>query len=187
MAVCWRPSEKKSRKENFHHEIKTKIFAFLVRIQIQLFNFSLESRKLVELCQPFIGHVECLNLSVKDDFVAVSDLYCAPTILRYDSQEKKFEKVLWKFFLPSKSDEIFLFSFSKKIASNPHPVWALACAFIDDETILCSTDEAELFCCQKNSESTKENERKVLKRSAFWHLGETINVLKSGRNWMFQE
>ena len=65
--------------------------------QIRLFHFSTENLDLVQECPAFTGHIECLQLKVKDDFVLFCDLMQSLTLLRYDANEKKFERVriLW--------------------------------------------------------------------------------------------
>ena len=116
--------------------------------------------ELVQEFPAYTGHIECLQLKVKDDFVLFCDLMQSLTLLRCNVNEKKLEK----------------------IAHDPRPRWTTACEFLDDDALICSDDEGNLISCHKNSGSTKENERHALNELGLWHLGEHINVFRRGKD-----
>ncbi|CAF0840644.1 unnamed protein product [Didymodactylos carnosus] len=124
---------------------------------IRLYNFSPDKQELV-LTTQYLGHVETLQIKIKDDFVLFCDLMKSLTVLRYNLVENKFEE----------------------IAHDVHPQWTMACEVIDDDTFVCSEDASNLISCHKDSGSTKESERKQLKELGFFHLGESINVFRPG-------
>lgn len=67
---------------------------FLHIIQIHLFQLSEDKSKLIEESEAYRGHMECLQLKVKDDFIIASDLMNSLTVLRHDGvQKKKLEQV----------------------------------------------------------------------------------------------
>ena len=68
-----------------------------------------------------------------------------------------------------------------QIAHDVHPQWTTACEFFDDDTFICAEDGGNLISCHKDSGSTKENERNILKELGLWHLGENINVFRHGK------
>ena len=69
---------------------------------------------------------------------------------------------------------------SLQIAHDVQPQWTTACEFFDDDTFICSEDGGNLISCHKDSGSTKEHERNVLKELGLCHLGENINVFRHG-------
>lgn len=69
---------------------------------------------------------------------------------------------------------------SCQIAHDVQPQWTTACEIIDDETFVCAEDGGNLISCHKDSGSTKENERNVLKELGLYHVGEIINVFRHG-------
>jgi hypothetical protein len=72
-----------------------------------------------------------------------------------------------------------------QIAVDVHPQWTIACEFFDDDTFICSEDAGNLISCHKDSGSTKEHERNILKELGFCHLGEIINVFRHGKESFF--
>ncbi|CAF1345272.1 unnamed protein product [Rotaria magnacalcarata] len=124
---------------------------------IRLYKLSSQNHELVQLTQ-YLGHIDCLQLKIKDDFVLFNDLMKSITVLRYNVDEGKFEE----------------------IAHDVHPQWSTACEFFDDDTFICAEDGGNLISCHKDSGSTKENERNVLKELGLCHLGENINVFRHG-------
>ena len=71
-------------------------FSFPIEIlfQIHLYSLSTQPEKLIPMCAPFIGYIECFQLKIKDDFILFGDLMHSATILRFNFDEKKFEKVI---------------------------------------------------------------------------------------------
>jgi hypothetical protein len=51
------------------------------------------------LITQYLGHIDCLQVKFKDDFVLFNDLMKSITILRYNVDEAKFEEVKNKNFL----------------------------------------------------------------------------------------
>ncbi|CAF3984446.1 unnamed protein product, partial [Adineta steineri] len=124
---------------------------------IRLYKFSPQNHELIQLTQ-YLGHIDCLQVKIKDDFVLFNDLMKSITVLRYNTDEGKFEE----------------------IAHDVQPQWTMACEFFDDDTFICAEDGGNLISCHKDSGSTKENERNVLKELGLCHLGENINVFRHG-------
>lgn len=44
----------------------------------------------------YLGHIDCLQLKIKDDFVLFHDLMKSLTVLRYSVDDGKFEEVKQK-------------------------------------------------------------------------------------------
>jgi len=124
---------------------------------IRLYKISAQTHELILITQ-YLGHIDCLQLKVKDDFILFSDLMKSITLLRYNVDETKFEE----------------------IAHDPQPQWTTACEFFDDDTFILAEDGGNLISCHKDSGSTKETERNVLKELGLCHLGEVINVFRHG-------
>ncbi|CAF3642646.1 unnamed protein product [Rotaria sp. Silwood1] len=124
---------------------------------IRLYKLSSQTHELTQLTQ-YLGHIDCLQVKIKDDFVLFTDLMKSITVLRYNVDDGKFEE----------------------IAHDVHPQWSTACEFFDDDTFICAEDGGNLISCHKDSGSTKENERNILKELGLCHLGENINVFRHG-------
>ncbi|CAF1046921.1 unnamed protein product [Rotaria sordida] len=124
---------------------------------IRLYKFSPQTHELTQLTQ-YLGHIDCLQVKIKDDFVLFNDLMKSITVLRYNVDDGKFEE----------------------IAHDVSPQWSTACEFFDDDTFICAEDGGNLISCHKDSGSTKENERNILKELGLCHLGENINVFRHG-------
>ncbi|CAF4702782.1 unnamed protein product, partial [Rotaria sp. Silwood2] len=122
---------------------------------IRLYKLSSQTHELTQLTQ-YLGHIDCLQVKIKDDFVLFNDLMKSITVLRYNVDDGKFEE----------------------IAHDVHPQWSTACEFFDDDTFICAEDGGNLISCHKDSGSTKENERNILKELGLCHLGENINVFR---------
>jgi hypothetical protein len=45
------------------------------------------------LLTQYLGHIDCLQVKIKDDFVLFNDLMKSLTVLRYNVDEGKFEEV----------------------------------------------------------------------------------------------
>ncbi|CAF0914954.1 unnamed protein product [Adineta steineri] len=125
---------------------------------VRLYKFSLEKQELIQQPESYMGRMKCLELKIKDDFILFSDLLGSLTILRYNINENKFEE----------------------IARNIYPQLTTACEFIDDDTFLCSESDGNLISYNKNSDSTKEQERTILNELGLYHLGEEINTFRHG-------
>lgn len=124
---------------------------------IRLYKLSPQTHELIQLTQ-YLGHIDCLQVKVKDDFILFNDLMKSLTILRFNTNEGKFEE----------------------IAHDVLPQWTTACEFFDDDTFICAEDGGNLISCHKDSGSAKENERNVLKQLGLCYLGENINVFRHG-------
>lgn len=64
----------------------------MISNQVRLYKLSTQTHELVPLAQ-YLGHIDCLQLKIKDDFVLFSDLMKSVTVLRYNVDETKFEEV----------------------------------------------------------------------------------------------
>ncbi|CAF1229242.1 unnamed protein product [Adineta steineri] len=58
---------------------------------IRLYKFSPQNHELIQLTQ-YLGHIDCLQVKIKDDFVLFNDLMKSITVLRYNTDEGKFEE-----------------------------------------------------------------------------------------------
>jgi len=55
--------------------------------------YKFENQELIQQSKAYPGRVECLKLKIKDDFILYGDLMNSLTILRYNTDENKFEEV----------------------------------------------------------------------------------------------
>ncbi len=58
-----------------------------------MYKFSIDNHDLILLSKTQIEYIECLHLKIKDDFILFGDLMKSLTILRFNSDENKFEEV----------------------------------------------------------------------------------------------
>lgn len=142
-----------------------------------MYKLSAQNHELTQLTQ-YLGHIDCLQVKIKDDFVLFNDLMKSITILRYNVDEGKFEEVILFLYKQTKKKN---FCFVIQIAHDVQPQWTTACEFFDDDTFICAEDGGNLISCHKDSGSTKENERNVLRELGLCHLGENINVFRHGK------
>lgn len=58
--------------------------------------------------------------------------------------------------------------------------WVTSCEIIDDEYFIVSDDNGNIFTLKRNTEFNSDEEKKILQRVGFFHLGEVVNVFKRG-------
>ena len=144
-----------------------------------MYKLSAQDHELVQLTQ-HLGSIDSLQVKVKDDFVLFHDLMRSVTVLRYNVDDGKFEEV--NIFVKLSSGQKLIYFFFLQIARAVQPQWTMACEFFDDDTFICAEDGGNLISCHKDSGSTKENERNILKELGLCYLGESINVFRHGKN-----
>ncbi|CAF5122900.1 unnamed protein product, partial [Rotaria sp. Silwood1] len=59
---------------------------------IRLYKLSSQTHELTQLTQ-YLGHIDCLQVKIKDDFVLFTDLMKSITVLRYNVDDGKFEEI----------------------------------------------------------------------------------------------
>ena len=62
-----------------------------------------------------------------------------------------------------------------------------AVEIIDDDTFLGAENSFNLFTCQKDSGATNDEDRQHLQQVGRYHLGDSVNVFRHGKNVHFKE
>lgn len=123
---------------------------------VRLFEWTSEKELRLE-CSHF-NNVVALYLKVKGDFILVGDLMRSMSLLQYKQMEGSFEE----------------------IARDYSPNWMTAIEILDDDTFLGAENSFNLFVCQKDSAATTDEERQQMGYMGQFHIGEMVNVMRTG-------
>ncbi|OQR96245.1 DNA damage-binding protein [Achlya hypogyna] len=104
------------------------------------------------------GHTLVLFMESRGDFIAVGDLMKSVSLLNYKALDGSVEEV------------------AKDLNSN----WMTAIDMLDDDHVLGAEADLNLFCVQRQSGATTDEERARLECVGEYHLGEFVNRFRHG-------
>lgn len=99
-----------------------------------------------------------LYLKAKGDFILVGDLMRSMALLAYKPLEGRLDEIAHDF----------------------SPNWMTGVEIVDDDTFLGAENSFNLFTCQKDSAATSDEERNHLQQVGRFHLGDFVNVFRTG-------
>jgi DNA damage-binding protein 1 len=104
------------------------------------------------------GHTLVLYMESRGDFIAIGDLMKSISLLNYKALDGSLEEI------------------AKDLNSN----WMTAIDILDDDHYIGSETDFNLFCVQRQSGATTDEERSRLECVGEFHLGEFVNRFRHG-------
>ncbi|RHY28438.1 hypothetical protein DYB32_005979 [Aphanomyces invadans] len=104
------------------------------------------------------GHTLVLYMESRGDFVAIGDLMKSISLLNYKALDGSLEEI------------------AKDLNSN----WMTAVEILDDDHIIGSETDFNLFCVERQSGATTDEERSRLDCISEYHVGEFVNRFRHG-------